>query len=137
MAIVHDTFTFFDHKHGLISERGTGRLPMVRGQFFGVRGEAYIIGRQYGTALSCELILDQYDSLAALGNAVVALKALQGVLTGTLTEQTAGGFTRSWPNTVFVGFEETRPVFLDGTGESGYVQFTRLFWQHSNNGDAP
>ena len=137
MSLVQDSFTFFNGLHGLISERETGDLPLVIGQFFGVRGESHIVGEQYGSVLTCELILDGYASLAALGNDIVTLKTKRSKLNGTLVEQSAGGFTRSWPNTTFLGFEEQRPVFFDGSGANGWVQFLNLFWRHTNNGVFP
>lgn len=129
MSLSHDGYSFLGVPHGTIVAETPFEMPIVLGQFFGVTGEAHIIGEPYGRDLSCELTLQGYASITALQAAIDALDARAGVLTGTLTE-TISGNSRTFPQTTFIGFQQAPPgPFLDGSGVYGWVCFGRLLWR--------
>lgn len=129
MSLSHDSFTFFSLKHSPIVAVQSFDLPLVIGQFFGVLGESHITGEPFGRELSCDLVFDGYTGGPdALETDLRTLDSKIGKLTGTLTE-VLGSDTRTFPQCTFVGYQALGEPFRDGSGQNGWVLFTRLFWR--------
>lgn len=124
----HDGFTF-THRHGLIVPEGPPEPQIVVGRFFGVDGEAHIVGGTWGRELFCEYTLDGYNGRFELYDALGILESRIGVLTGDLTIDIDGDIV-VWPDCTFLGF---RPIpsgpFLDGSGVHGWTLFGQLMWR--------
>lgn len=133
MSLSHSGFSFFSHPSGLIAEIAPHQLPIVIQQFLGVNGESHIIGETYGCDLRCEFRFQGYNTIELLRTDKKTLEGKIGKLTGTLT-QTISGADNTYQQCTFLGFAPSGPVFLDGSGVHGYVQFGNLFWRQRKRG---
>jgi hypothetical protein len=127
MSLTHDGFTFFGHDHSTVLADEYD-VPVVPGQWFGVAGEAHVVGERYGRRLTCRLTMSGYASPAALKADLDTLKTKIGKLTGTLAVVIAGG-TEQYTKATFLGFRPAAPAFRDGSGQHGWVQFLELMWR--------
>lgn len=128
MSLSHSGFSF-DGSHGLIVPLQPFELPVVVGQFFGVRGESHIVGETFGRDISCDITFDGYADLEDLQADMEEIDSKIGVLTGDLTE-TIGGKTRTFVDCTFMGYQQSpRGPFWDGSGQNGWVIDLRLFWR--------
>jgi hypothetical protein len=129
MALSHDGYNFesiTDHTD-LVS--GTpAQLPIVPGQFFGVKGEAHLIGETYGQDLYCTALLFGYNTAALLKAAVKRIRDKQGKLTGTLT--VSGNLAQSHAQCTFLEVIEPEPgAQYDGSGQHDWRQRIVLKWR--------
>lgn len=129
MSLSHNGYTYLGHATDSVIVAGSvPDLQMQRFQFFGLQGEAHVIGESSGVDLSCEFTLQGYNTHALLMSDVGALAGKVGKLTGTLT-QTIGGNSNTYPKCTFLGYVASEPPFLDGSGVNGWVSHGRLFWR--------
>lgn len=133
MSLSHSSFSFFSLPSGVIEVISPHQLPIVIQQFLGVNGESHIIGETYGADLRCEFRFQNYNTIALLRADQRTLEGKQGKLTGTLT-QTISASNSTYQQCTFLGFAPIAPVFLDGSGVHGYVQFGYLFWRQRRRG---
>lgn len=127
MSLSHDGFTFFGHSHGVLLVEPYD-LPIVPGQWFGVAGEAHVVGERYGRILRTRLTFSGYATPQALKTDLDTLKTKIGKLTGTLSV-TIGGGTEQYTKTTFLNFEPEGPPFYDGSNVYDWVQFVQLIWR--------
>lgn len=134
MSLSQNSFTFLSAKHMPVIPPGMPDLPIVVGQFMGVKGESHITGELWGQDLFCDASIDGYSTKAALETSLDTLRVKAGRLTGTLIEVIGAG-TRNWEQCTFIGFNIYPPgPFLDGSGVNGWVAFLRLLWRQRKVG---
>lgn len=128
VSLTHDGFTFFGHNHGVVVP-GEYDVPVVPGQWFGVVGEAHIIGERYGRLITCRLTMDGYATPQALKADLDTLKTKIGKLTGTLSVVIDGG-TEQYAKTTFINFQpDPNGHFYDGSNVHDWVLFVTLLWR--------
>lgn len=128
MSLVHDGFNFVADSHGPVRQPRPAELPVLRGQFFGVKGESHITGEPWGVELVAEVELAGHADIDSLYQGIANINDQAGKLTGTLT-QTIKGVSRDFPKCTFLGFAATEDAFLDGSGVNGWIQKGRLLWR--------
>lgn len=124
MALSHDGYNFESAKHGAV-EYGELETPLIVAEFNGVVGVSVIADEPKGQLLRCRAWIDGYASLTLVQDAVDAIQAKQGTLTGTLT--VTGGAADTIERCTFSKFTPERP-FLDGSGVHGWVCRGILAW---------
>lgn len=129
MSLSHDSYTFESlTDHGDIVAQTPKELPIVRGQFFGVKGEGALIGETYGRDVECRAHLFGYNSVALLKAAIGRIRDRQGKLTGTLT--VTGNLAQVHQEMTFVEVIEPPPgARYDGSGVNGWHQEIILRWR--------
>jgi len=126
MSLSFAGLSFGSHPHGPITA-GPWDVQKVRQQWFGVTGEAHLVGRATGRQLSTWLHLTGYASHSALATGIAALSDYLGV-NGTLTI-TIGADTGTYTNVTFESFSEQEAPFLDGSGVNGWQTRLQLIFR--------
>ena len=93
-------------------------------KWFGVIGEYTLIGSAHGRELSAWCQPSGYASEAALQIAVQAINDFVNT-NGTMT-CTIGGVTKTYPNTIFNGFEMDEDPWIDASGINGWIVLGKL-----------
>ncbi|MBW3538764.1 MAG: hypothetical protein KY476_00690 [Planctomycetes bacterium] len=128
MSLSQNGFTFGGYQHGLVRSESWD-VAIVRGKWFGVKGESHIIHSHYGRVLRCRLMITGRASHAALKAELDVLDTKIGLLTGTLT-MTLNGVATPYPAATFKGYLEEEPgPFQDASGVNGWCIFVDLIWQ--------
>lgn len=129
MALSHDGYSFESiTDHGDLVSQTPNELPIVTARFFGVKGEAQLVGETYGRDVYCRARLFGYSTAALLKAAVANIRARQGKLLGTLT--VTGNLAQSLTEMTFVDVIEPDPgAQLDGSGVNGWHQEIILRWR--------
>lgn len=132
MSLSHDSFTFGGSSlHGDIVPQGSFQPQLLTEEYFGVKGEAHLIGETGGRSLTCDYTLSGFASAALLQTAIENINAKIGELTGTLS--VSGNMTLTFAGCTFVGFEH-QAKFLDGSGVNGWCVHGRLHWRQREQG---
>jgi hypothetical protein len=118
-------FAFSSAFHGDILP-GLWDAQVVAEQFFGVAGEAHLIGATGGRDLICPYDILGAGSSTLLGAQLVALDAVILQLTGDLA--ISGNIAGVYPKCTFLGYERAS-MFFDGSGVNGWCVFGRLRWR--------
>lgn len=132
MSLSQDGFSYLSAKHSTVGPASEPELPVVIGQFMGVRGESHLIGERYGRILTAELTLE-YSTEANLYAGLQTLDDKVGKLTGTLTVVGAGS-TYTFEQATFISWvpipfdQQGNFIFKDAAGNQ-WVAFVRLFWR--------
>lgn len=126
--LIHGNYLFSSAFHGDIIP-GPWDAQIVQEAFFGVSGEAHLVGFTGGRDLICN-----YDIIGALtstllGQQLVAIDQVILQLTGDLTIN--GNIVGVYPKCTFLGYERA-PMFFDGSGVNGWCVFGRLRWRQRN-----
>lgn len=100
---------------------------VVQEQFFGVAGEAHLIGATGGRDLVCNYDLFGFASSTLLGQQLVTLDSQILLLTGDLA--ISGNIAGIYTSCTFVGYDKISPFFFDGSGVNGWGVFLRLRWR--------
>jgi hypothetical protein len=110
--------------------------PIVRQAWFGVLGEATLIGRNHGRALLIDGHLSGYNSHLLLTTALNNLQNLRG-LYGTLSVDIPFGAlpANDYDDVLFEGIMPTEAPWLDGSGTNGWQMDCRLTFRQSANQD--
>lgn len=124
MALEQDAYQFEDVEHGIVQE-GPLTTPLIVGAFNGVLGVSIIADESKEQMIFCRAVLQGYDDLPELDQAIGALRFQQGKLTGTLT--VSGDIDQEFKKCTFVAFELERK-FYDGSGVNDWCAFGRLVW---------
>jgi hypothetical protein len=133
MSLSQDSFAFLSMPHGQVCAEGPFELAIIPGRFFGVRGEAHLVGETGGRNLYCDFTLRGYETPDALHAALEDLESRAGTLTGALT-MTVGSGTRTFQKCTFLGFQpDPRGPFYEGSNQGfGWMLFGRLLWRQRN-----
>jgi|SRR5210317_1017176 hypothetical protein len=129
MAISHDGFQFFNHKHTLLTRASQPEPQVAIRTVFGVQGEFHITGERGGSDLSCIMFMDNYQLLVSLQNNldIIQEKALK--LTGDVSTSVAGTGIITFQDCTFLGAAPLGKPFYDGSGQHGWVQRILLQWR--------
>lgn len=129
MSLSQNGFAFLSARHMPVVPSGPFDLPIVVGQFMGVKGESHIVGQPWGREITCDITIDGYATNQAIEVDLQTLDSKIGNLTGDLTE-TIGAGTRTYDDCTFLGYQVFPPgIFYDGSGSNGWVCFLRLVWR--------
>lgn len=126
MGITQNAFNFGSNLHGDLIPAANFDPQVIVGQFFGVRGEAHLLGDISGRDLTCDFMLSGFGTSALLDAAIKTIEAQMGRLTGTVS--LTGNIVTSQPNCTFLAFERG-PMMIDGSGVNGWLVRGRLRWR--------
>lgn len=127
MTITQDGFNFegATHHGDLVSPQA--ETPVVQGQFFGVRGEAHLVGEPYGQDIECDLTLTGYSTATLLKAAIARIERKKGQLTGAVV--LTGNLAHTYPPMTFLDVRKPTPAQYDGSGVNGWTQTIYLKWR--------
>jgi len=118
--------------HGTIQPVGRFDLNDIRGQFFGVDGEAEIRDKPNGRDLHCPCTYRDFDTSSELNDWLKELDSQINELTGTINM--TGNMTVDYENCTFKGFlPDQTGVMKDKASDKWRVKGT-LFWRQRSRG---
>lgn len=127
MGITQGGFNFGgSNLHGDLIPAANFDPQVIVGQFFGVRGEAHLLGDACGRDLTCDYMLSGFLTSSDLDTAIKAIEAKIGVLTGTVA--LTGNIVTSQRFCTFLAYERGSMQF-DGSGVNGWLVRGRLRWR--------
>lgn len=127
MSLSHDGYAFGGSSlHGDVVPQGSFQPQLIAEEFFGVKGEAHLLGETGARDLVCEYTLSGFASAALLKVVLDEIDSKVGELTGTLTQ--SGNINVTYVKCTFVAYERGN-MFLDGSGVNGWVCRGRLRWR--------
>ena len=130
MSVTHAGTSLGLTLHGT-PQPGQWQSPLVRQTWFGVRGEATLIGAQHGRQIKLMAHLSGYATLNAVLTKINALQALRGSF-GSLVIDLGGGDITTYTLTLLETVKSTETPWLDGSGVNGWQCDIELIWRQSN-----
>ncbi len=110
---------------------GQWDTPLARKSWFGVGGEATLVGKAKGRPVTMTAHLRGYASLNAVETAINSLQNLRGTF-GSLVVDLGGGDATTYTLCTFESCTPTEMPWLDGSGVNGWQCGIRLEWRQSN-----
>jgi hypothetical protein len=124
-----DGFYFLGLDHGLVTPETDWDFNVIASNFMGILGEAHILDEPKGRNLNCELIFNEYNSRYDLYSDLLTINQQVSYLVDDLTV-TIGGDVTVFPQCTFLGIlTDPKGPFLDGSGQNGWILFSRLRWR--------
>lgn len=112
--------------HGDIIPAQNFQPQLVIGEFFGVLGEAHLLGESSGRDLTCQYMLSGFATSALLAAQIADIESYINVLTGTVT--ISGNISASHRFCTFLAYDHG-PMFYDGSGVNFWIVEGRLRWR--------
>lgn len=105
--------------------------PLSRQAWFGVQGEATLVGQNHGRGVRLTAHLTGFATLSALLTKINNLQNLRGNF-GSLVVDLGGGDSTTYTKCTFETCEPTETPWLDGSGTNGWQCDIELIWRQSN-----
>ena len=129
MSVSQDSYTFggSNLSHGDI-RLGSPDIPIQTGQWFGVQGEAHLIGATYGCDMWLECMLIEFETAALCWSKIYEIRSKIGTLTGSVTIVT-GSLTNTLNAATFVRAEFESPAPTQPFLSDPYCARGMLMWR--------